>query len=258
MTTEAMPTAAPRKRARWPWIVLIVVVLLAVLAVAAELIARSVVPSTVRSLVIDELGLPADQQLDVEATGMLLPQLLAGSLDELRLSSDDVTIEGITGAAEVTATGVPLRGGALGSAEGTVSIDQSQFAALLEGSDLPITEVTLDEPDVTVHGGIPVLGREIPLALTVTAGADEGDLLLTPVSVAVAGNEVDIQRLAALFGSTGEALAGTHRVCIADQLPAGMTLTGLRVDGSRVVADISVDGRIATDESLLDPGTCPR
>ena len=256
MTAQTV-TSPPRKRVRWPWVLLIIVVLLAALVVAAELVARSVVPNTVRSLVIGELDLPADQQLDVEAKGVLLPQLLAGSLDELRISSDEVTIEGVTGAAEVTATGVPLRGGALGSAQGTVVIDQSQFAALLEGSELPITEVSLAEPDVTVRGGIPVLGREVPLALTLTPGAEDGDLLLTPVSVTVAGNQVDVQRLAALFGSAGEALAGPHRVCIADQLPAGITITGLRVDGTSVVADVSVDGRIAVDESLLDPGTCP-
>lgn len=257
MTGAASGTAAQR-RARWPWIVLIVVIVIAVLVVAAEMIARAVVPSTVRTLVIDELDLPADQQLDVEASGVLLPQLLAGSLDQLQLSSDDITIGGVNGAAEVTATRVPLRGGALGSADGTVAIDQSQFATLLEASDLPITEITLDAPDVTVHGDIPVLGRGIPVALTMTPGAAEGDLILTPVAAEVAGNEIDLRRLATLLGDTGAALAGPHRVCIADQLPAGIALTGLRVEGTEVVADIAADGRIAVDESLLEPGTCPR
>ncbi|MGF2948383.1 LmeA family phospholipid-binding protein [Microbacterium alcoholitolerans] len=250
--------AATPRRARWPWVVLIIVVLIAVLVVAAEVIARAVVPSVVRGLVVDELDLPADQQLDVETSGILLPQLIAGSLDELRLSSDEITIGGITGAAEVIATGVPLGAGELGSAEGTVSIDQSQFAALLAASDLPISEISVEEPDITVHGGIPVLGREIPLSLTLTPGADGGDLMLTPVSAAVAGNEIDLQRLAAIFGDAGAALADTHRVCIADQLPAGITLTGLRIDGTAVVADISADGRIGVDETLLEPGTCPR
>lgn len=247
----------PRRRARWPWVVLFVVVLLAVLVVAAEIIARSVVPSTVRSLVIDELDLPADQQLDVQASGILLPQLIGGSLERLDLSSDAVTIGGITGAAEVTATDVPLRGGALGSAAGTIAIDQSQFAEMLERSELPVNEITLEEPDVTVHGGIPVFGREIALALTLTPAADDGDVMLTPVSAQVAGNEVDLQRLAALLGGVGEALAGPQRVCIADQLPAGITLTGLRIEGTAVVADITADGRIAVDETLLEPGTCP-
>lgn len=255
--TDTAAVGRSRRRARWPWVVLVVVTLLAVFVVAAEVIARAVVPATVRGLVIDALDLPADQQLDVETQGVLLPQLLGGTLDELRLSSDQVTIGGVTGAAQVTATQVPLRGGALAGAEGTVIIDQSQFAGLLERVELPITEITLDEPDVTVHGGISVLGAEIPLALTMTPGADDGDLMLTPIAVEVAGADVDLQRLAGMFGDIGAALAGPQRVCIADQLPTGITLTGLRIDGTSVVAEISADGRIAVDEALLEPGVCP-
>lgn len=258
MATDAAASLAPVRRRRWPWVVLIVIVVIAVLAVVAELIARSVVPSTVRTLVIEQLDLPADQQLDVVASGILLPQLISGTLDELRLSSDDVTIGGITGSAHVTATAVPLRGGALGSADGTIIIDGSQFASLLEDSALPISQITLNEPNATAQGSIPILGRDIPVSLTVTPGVEDGDLLLTPVAVSLGGNELDLEKLAVLLGDIGNQLAAPQRLCIADQLPAGITLTGLRVDGTTIVADISADGRIAVDPQLLENGTCPR
>lgn len=258
MTHLATEADAGRRRARWPWIVLVVIVVLAVLLVAAELIARAVLPGIVRSVVVEQLDLPADQQLDVQASGVLLPQLATGTLDELQLSSDDVTIGGVTGAAHVTATGIPLRGGALGSAKGTVSVDQTQFAALLQGSQLPDAEISLDAPNATLKGEITLLGRGIPVGLTVTPGAEDGDLLLTPVSVTLGGNELDLQALASRFGDVGASLAGPQRLCIADQLPAGITLTGLRVEGTRAVADISADGRIAVDPALLENGTCPR
>lgn len=258
MTAPAMESGAGTRRARWPWIVLIVVVVIAALLVAVELIARAVLPGIIRSIVVEQLHLPSDQQLDVEASGILLPQLIGGRLDELQLSSDDVTVGGITGAAHVTATGVPLRGGALGSANGTVSIDQTQFAALLDGSDLPDAEVSLDAPNATLQGEITLLGRGIPVGLTVTPGAEDGDLLLTPVSVSLGGNELDLQALAGRFGDVGEKLAAPQRLCIADRLPAGITLTGLRIEGTRAVADISADGRIAVDPALLENGTCPR
>ncbi|MFD5225116.1 DUF2993 domain-containing protein [Microbacterium sp. NPDC058342] len=255
--TDAAGTAirGPR-RARWPWVVLIVVVVLAGLLCAAELVARAVLPGVVRSLVVEQLSLPADQQLDVEASGILLPQLIGGELDELRIASDEVTIGGITGSAQVTATRIPLGGGELGSARGTVSIDQKQFRGLLERSDFPDAEVTLAAPNATVQADIAVLGREVPLGLTVRPGAQDGDLLLTPVSVSIAGNSVDLQLLGTLIGSAGERLAAPQRVCIADRLPAGITLTGLRIEGTRAVADIRADGRIAVDESLLENGTC--
>ncbi|MGB4137076.1 MAG: LmeA family phospholipid-binding protein, partial [Microbacterium sp.] len=210
----------------------------------------------VRGVVIDSMGLPADQQIDVEASGLLLPQVVAGRLDELRLSSEDVAIGGLSGAVRVDATGVPLRGGEIASANGTVTLDREQFAALVDKAGLPIEKVELDAPDVTVAGSIPVFGMSVPLALRVTPGADAGELLLTPVSVSIAGADVDLGDLAGRLGPLGSGLAQTQRICIADRLPAGITLTGLKVAGDRVIADVAVDGRIAVDGDLLQNGTC--
>ncbi|WP_091232196.1 DUF2993 domain-containing protein [Microbacterium sp. 3J1] len=247
-----------RKRRRWPWVLLIVVVVLALLAVAAELIARAVLPGIVRSVVIEQLDLPADQELEVAADGILIPQLLGGSLDSLHLSTDSVTLEGITGAADVTATGVPLRGGDLGGASGTIRIDESQFTALLADTDLPIETVTLEAPNATVGGSVTVLGISIPVSLTVTPGIAEGDLELTPVGLTIGGLEVDADQVGASLGSLGERLTETQRICIADQLPAGILITGLTVQGSDAVIDVDVDGDIATDETLLEKGVCPQ
>lgn len=247
-----------RKRRRWPWVLLIVVVVLALLAVAAELVARALLPGIVRSIVIEQLDLPADQELAVTADGILIPQLLNGRLDTLHLSTDSVTLEGITGAADVTASGVPLRGGDLGGASGTIRIDESQFTALLAGTDLPIETVSLDAPDATVSGSVAVLGIPIPVSLTVTPGIAEGDLELTPVGLTIGGLEVDADQVGASLGSLGERLTETQRICIADQLPAGVLLTGLTVEGSDAVIDVDVDGRIATDRSLLEKGVCPQ
>lgn len=258
MTAPSIAGNVRRRRARWPWILLIVLVVLAVLVVVAELLARTVVPGIVRSVVVEQLELPSDQQLEVQTVGILLPQLVSGTLHELQLSSDEVTIGGITGSAHVTATDVPIRGGALGTAKGTVSIDQTQFAALLRDSQLPDAEISLDAPNATVQGEISLLGRDIPVGLTVLPAADDGDLLLTPISVTLGGSQIDLQGLADLLGSAGEKLAGPQRICIADRLPAGITLTGLRIQGTRAVADISADGRIAVDPALLENGSCPR
>jgi hypothetical protein len=254
---EQAETPARPKRRRWPWVLLIVVVVLGLLVVAAEFIARAVLPGVVRSLVIDELNLPADQQLDVEADGILLPQLIGGTLDSLHLSTDSVTLEGITGAADVTATGVPLRGGDLGGASGTIRIDQTQFTALLADTDLPVDTVAFDAPNATVSGTVSVLGIDIPVALTVMPGAAEGDLELTPVELSVGGLVIDAGQVGSTLGSLGENLTQTQQICIADQLPAGLTLTGLEIVGSEAVIDIDVNGAIVTDETLLEKGVCP-
>lgn len=248
--------APARRRKRWPWVLLIVVIVLALLVVAAEFVARSILPGVVRSIVVEQLDLPADQQLDVEADGILLPQLIGGRLDSLHLTTDAVTLEGITGAVDVTATGVPLQGGDLGGATGTIRIDESQFTTILAKTDLPVETVTLEAPNATVAGSVPVLGIPIPISLTVTPGVAEGDLELTPVSLTIGGLQVDADQVGSSLGSLGAQLTDTQRVCIKDQLPAGLTLTGLRIDGDEVVIDVDVDGAIATDASLLDKGTC--
>lgn len=253
--TDAAPRA--RRRKRWPWVLLIVVVVIAALAVAGELVARAVLPGIVRGIVIEQLDLPSDQQLDVDASGILLPQLIGGRLDSLHLSTDAVTLEGITGAVDVTATGVPLSGGDLGGADGTIRIDESQFTALLASTDLPVDSVSFDAPDATVAGSANVLGMSVPITLTLTPGVAEGDLELTPVQLTVGGLVVDASQVGSSLGSIGERLTEPQRVCIADQLPAGITLTGLTIEGSDAVIDVDVDGAIATDATLLEKGVCP-
>ncbi|MFE6734073.1 DUF2993 domain-containing protein [Microbacterium sp. NPDC057650] len=255
---DLMPAAPqPKRRARWPWVLLIVVVVIAALAVAAELVARAVVPSIVRSVVIDSMELPADQQLDVQTSGLLVPQLISGRLATLELASDSVELGGITGAVDVVAKGVSLSGGEIGHASGTVTIPEDQFAALVKKADLPIEKIAFDAPDVTASGSVPVLGMSIPVSLTVTPGADAGELLLTPVSAKLGGIDLDLAQLADRLGGIGSGLAETHRICIADQLPAGITLTGLKIVGDTAAADVAVDGRIGTDQSLQENGTCP-
>ncbi|GAA1529677.1 hypothetical protein HD600_002330 [Microbacterium ginsengiterrae] len=246
-----------RRRRRWPWVVAVIVVLIAVLVVAAELVARAVLPGVVRGLVIEQLDLPQDQQLEVEASGILLPQLIGGRLDELHLTTDAITFGGITGAADVTAVGVPLRGGDLTDAHGTVRIDQAQFTTLLSASDLPINEIAFDEPNVTASGSFDVFGMPVPVALTVTPGADAGDVLLTPVELTLAGVTLDAAGIAERFGALGSQITQPQRICIADQLPAGLTVADLSIDGTDAVIDVDVNGAIATDEALQQNGACP-
>lgn len=254
---EQSPEGATRRR-RWPWVLLVVVIVLAALVVAAEFVARAVLPGIVRSIVVEQLDLPADQQLDVETRGLVLPQLIGGNLESLRLSTDSVTLEGITGAAEVTATDVPLRGGELGGASGTIRIDQGQFTSLLAGTDLPIESVELEAPNATVSGSITVFGASVPLSLTVTPGVVDGDLELTPVAASIGGLDIDLDQVGSTLGSLGQEVTKPQRVCIADQLPAGLTLTGLEIVDGAAVIDVDVDGAIVTDTSLQDKGVCPR
>lgn len=245
-----------RRRRRWPWVVGILIVVIALLVVAAEFLARSLLPGIVRGIVIEQLDLPADQELDVTAGGILLPQLIGGRLDELRLQADSITVGGITGAADVTATGVGVRGDSLDAAIGTIRIEESQFTALLDGTDLPIDAIAFEGENVTATGAVSVLGMSLPISLTALPGAEEGDVTLTPIALRLGGVEIDADQVADRLGDLGQRITDTQRICIADRLPAGVTLTGLSIDGSEAVIALDVAGGILSDAALQQNGSC--
>lgn len=251
---DAQPPA--KRRRRWPWVVLVILVVVAALVVAAELIARALLPGIVRGIVIEQLDLPQDQQLDVGASGILLPQLIGGSLDELHLSSESITFGGITAAVNATATGVPLRGGDLADAYGTVRIAEDQFTTLVAASDLPIDDVAFAAPNVTASASFDILGMAVPIALTVTPGADAGALQLTPVDLQIAGMTLNAADIAERFGDIAADFTKPQSICIANHLPAGLTVTGLKIEGTLAVIDVDVDGGIVTDEALQRNGVC--
>ncbi|MGO4679958.1 LmeA family phospholipid-binding protein [Microbacterium sp. 2MCAF23] len=250
----------PRRRARWPWVLGIVVILLAVLVVGGEFVARAVVAQQIRSQAIAALKLPADQQMDVAVGGIVLPQLVAGRLDDVRISSKSVAIGPITSAVQVDATGVPIRGGALGSARGTfrITADQLEKAITAAAGSTPIESVTLDGEDVTATGSVKLFGATVPLALALTPGAAGGELTFTPTSATIGAITVDPDTVASSpFGAALKPLFTTQKLCIADRLPAGVHLSGLHVDAGALVATFSADSAITTDPTLLENGTCP-
>lgn len=263
MTASAPAFSAParRRRRRWPWILLVVLVLLVVAAaVVAELVARQVVPQRVRETVVTELGLPRDQPLDVAVGGLMLPQLIGGRLDDLRVSGSDVPLpsgEGLAVDADVHLTGVPLREGVAGG-PGTAELrmDAADLEGLMSQAVLPDAlagaTVALAEPDVVLSNRIPVLGASIPVEVALRPGASDGDLTFEPSGASVAGVDLSLDQLAAMAGIE----TGPVPVCLADRIPSGLTLTDVAVEGDALVARLDVAADMMTDESLLEPGTC--
>lgn len=247
------------RSARWPWVVGIVVVVLAALVVGGEFTARAVVAQQIRAQVISALKLPADQQLDVSVGGVVLPQLIAGRLDDVKLTSKSIAIGPITSAVAVDATGLPIRGGELGSARGTFRITADQLEKMVTATlpDAPIDAVALDGSDVRATGSVRVLGATVPLALALTPGAEGGELTFAPTSATVGAVTVDADSVASSpFAGLLKPLLVTQKVCIADRLPAGVHLSGLRVEGDLLVASFDADPAITTDPKLLENGTC--
>jgi len=254
------PAESPRRRRVWPWMVALAVV--GVLAVAAwfvgEAIARDLVTKTIRDAVITQLDLPADQEIDVRVAGPVLPQLIVGTLGEVTISSDDVALGSFVGDVTVHARNVPTRGGEMSGATAAVRLDEEQLRELMTTVDgFPAESLALDEPVVTMSTELSLFGIGIPIGVALTPTAsDEGEIVLSPASLQLAGTDISADRLRNQFGIIADLVLRDWTVCIAEYIPAALTLTDVDVAGETLVAEFDVDGGILSDPALQENGTC--
>ncbi len=252
---------AARRRGVWPWVVAAVVIAgLAVLAwFVAEHIARDILTRTVREQIITQLALPEDQQIDVSVNEPVLPQVLGGRLERLDVSSDDVELSGVVADVSAHATDVPIRqdAGDIGSAEATITFGEDQLQTLLDGVEgIPDTGLRLTPPTAAFDTELRLFALTVPVGVDLTPSAEGGDIVLTPTAVRVSGAELSADALRRQFGVAGEALLSPREICIADRLPAGLTLRAVSVQSRSLEVEVDIDGAIISDPALQQDGTC--
>ena len=248
---------APRRRRRGWVVVIVVVAVLAALVVAAEFAARAIVPQVVRSQLIENLGLPADQAIDVEIPGLVLPQLAVGSIAQMSVSADDVEVEGISGDVRVDIQDAPVRGGDWSSARAVVVLDEDQVRTILSRVDgFPVDAFRLAPPEVALDTELNLFGAAIPLGVRLSAAADDGDLVLSPTTFRLGDVDVSADALREQVGPLVGSFAQSWPVCLAQYLPRALTLTGVAVEERGVVATFEIDSAILRDETAQQPGSC--
>lgn len=163
---------------------------------------------------------------DVQVTigGLLfLPQLIAGTLQDVRLTADGATYNALTVSDVVVhATGLSTQAPYTArTIELTATAPVETLRAALESSDLP-DGVTIDVRDGHLVAGASFL--DLPIEVTLVPEARPRAIGLTLTSFSLAGVEVSAD---ALPGTLLEALGATE--IAADELPAGMELTDVEV-----------------------------
>lgn len=257
----AVPEEPNKRRRVWPWLVAAaaaLVVILLVVVVIIETVVRSTIESGIASQVRTGLELPADHPVDVSIEGPLTLQLLTGSLDELRLSSDDVPLGPTTADVEVTLQGVSTTAPyTVGAGVATVTLDQSEVAALTDSvAQIDILELTLEDPAIVVGTELSLFGFGIPVSLSLVPSAQAGELVLQPESLQVSGLAVTADGVREQFGSIADPILQDWQICVAQYLPAGATLTAASVTDDDLVATFDIDGRMLSDAALQQTGTC--
>lgn len=257
--STSTPPPPPKKR-RWPWLVALVAVIALVVAAwfAGEYIARGIVEKAVRDQLITQLSLPADQPIDLVIEGAVLPQLIVGSFGHVEIASDDVPLNGLTADVRVELDDVPIRGGGDWSGGyATVTFDEAQLRALLGDIEgFPAETVTIDAPDLAVEFELQLFALTIPVGVAMTPRAEAGELVLTPASLRLAGAEISADALLRQFGAIASTVVRDWDVCIADQLPEALTLTGVQVQSDAVVAELEIDSSILHDPAARQRGSC--
>lgn len=251
-------TAHRRSRRAAAWIV-IAVLLVVGLPVAGEVAARIIAPQVIRDRIVESLGLAPDTRIDVDIPSpLLLPLLVVGQLPELRLSAQDVELDGVTGDIEVVALDVPMyRDADWSDADATVVLDETQTRALLSGVDgFPADAFALDPPEIALDTQVAVFGAEIPVGVRLSAEASEGRILLTPTSFRLAGADVSADALRQQLGPLAGSLVEDWPVCVAEYLPAAMRLEDVAVDDRGVVASFEIDSAILNDPAAQATGSC--
>ena len=94
------------------------------------------------------------------------------------------------------------------------------------------------------------------VGVTLDPSVADGDIVLTPTSFELAGAQIDAAQLSGQFGQLADVVVRDWTFCLAEYIPAGVTLTDVQVDGDVLVADADVDGAIVTDPALQANGTC--
>ena len=259
----AVPEEPKKRRRVWPWLVaaaavVIVIVIVVVVVVIVETVLRSTIEAGIADQVRTSLELPADQPVDVSVEGALTLQLLTGSLDDLRLSSDDVPLGPTTADVDVALQGVSTTAPyTVGAGVATVTLDQAQVAALTDSvAQIDIVELTLEDPAIVVGTELSLFGFGIPISLSLVPSAEAGELVLRPDSLQVSGLGVTADGVRDQFGSLADPILQDWQICVAQYLPAGATLTAASVTGAELVATFDIDGRTLNETALQQNGTC--
>lgn len=276
MTTEVLPPQpagepAPRrqdrpKRKRRGWLVALVVagVLLLVLVLAffvADAAAKAYARDYVKERIIAVLGLPADAQVDVDlGGGSIILQALTGRVAEVDVGVPAVSFGELSGGATVHAEGVPLDAEAqVDSLDIRFEMSEEDLAPLADNiSGLELHSLTLEEPAIFAATEFDLFGFVLPISMGLEPGAQDGRVTFTPTTIRIDDDEYSALELAEnpLFAALAGPLLQQQQICVAQELPSGLTVTDVVVDGDLLVISIDGDGAALGGPALSEPGSC--
>lgn len=241
--------------------ILIALITIGVLGGLGELGARMFFPGVVEGAVRGQLGLTADHPVEVNLGGSAFLHTLTGRIGDITVTVEDAPLrEGVQGDVQLHAASLPFNPiwGFMkeGTASLTLSDEQLDPVAQLVTNGVAETGEVRDG-ELVVGRTVSVLGAEAPLEIPLQLEVVDGDVAITPEGISAAGLDISGEQLEQAVGSTIGPLTETHTVCVADQLPRGMTLTDIEMPGTgSVTIRVDLSERLFSSRDERAPGTC--
>lgn len=234
-------------------VIVIVVAIFGALAFVVDWLARGIAEDAVKVAVQSKLPDEVDADVDVEIGGdWVLLQYLSGTMDEVTISDDSASINGVPLAMSVTASRVPTN---LEAPVGDIRVTASLGPDALNGMlTLPGNDPQLSLGDGTLGyaDSVSAFGLDLGYQVTAAAQPDGTDILLTPQDVAItsdAGN-LDVSAI------TSQILGGGPiRVCVADYLPVGVTIESIGVTPEAATL-VLTGSDLVLSGALANRGSC--
>ncbi len=249
----SVATEPTRKRRRWPVVLVVLVLVLAALVVVAEFVLRGVVDRIIADQVEQSLPEGATGEVTAHAEGIVVPQLLAGTLDRVDITSDRLTVDGVPLAADVTARDVPVDGkGDVHDVDGHVTLAATSVQDLAKYSPL-FERLRLVDGGVELSGSTAVLGYDIGYAATgdVVAQQDGRGVTITPQSVRITNSDLGL-KVDRIPGVTGVPV----QVCTAQFLPEQLRVRSVDVTSAEATVRVTADSLPLTEQGLRTVGAC--
>jgi hypothetical protein len=249
------------RKGRW-WLRILGVLLgIALLAGAAEVALRLIIPGVIGSIVRDQLQLTDDHPVEVSLGGSALLHAVRGGIGDVSVEIPDAPlVEGIPVDARVHADFSPFdpQSGEINGGTASLTVPKEQLGSVISLLTAGVAQTG------EVHGGELAVGRTVEafgqkLTLTARIGlaVHDGDVEIQPRGVNAAGLDLSAEQISQATGSLLDPILQPQTVCVRDRVPAGVTLTDIVLSSTgsvRIEADL--DPGILSDPAQLEPGSC--
>lgn len=261
LETEAEPR---RRRPRWWLRLLVVLVAVVVLAGAAEVALRLIIPNVIAGVVRENMGLPVEYPIEVELHGSSLIPALSGRVGEVELTIPDVEVfDGIETTLFAHAQSMPFdptTGDIVGATASATIPSSSMGAVAALATNGLVDEGSVQDGELHLGSTLEMFGFEVHITAGLAVSVQDGDLLIDPTSINAAGFNLTTDQLRPMLGNAAASLLDTHAVCVRDRIPAGITLTDIDLSsnafGDSATVTAALDPDVLSNPAKQQLGTC--